>query len=103
MSNDGILFSSTKLSRMFSIDIDKGNLLDINSHHFDGPRGSKKKQPNSYSVSSLLPSTSLLNEKTSNSIFEKKKSLWIGRVDYTVRGYDGVTGEEKVYHLLISI
>ena len=86
---------------MFSIDIDKGNLLDINSRHFDGPRGLKKKQPTSYSVSSLLPSTSLMNDKTSNSIFEKKKSLWIGRVDYTVRGYDGVTGEEKVCYLLI--
>jgi hypothetical protein len=115
ISQDGILYTSEKASRVFSIDIDSGEMFSLGVNGAGISTGTNVID----SVSNTGTGAGFLfSQKPEGGvgkgagagfkgivqpITRKKRSLWIGRTDYTLHAYDGVTGSEKVCECVFSV
>jgi len=84
-SKDGLIFTGQKYSRLLGVDLNTGRVLHDTS---DAIAGSSEEIPT-------------LRLKTRQRSAEQTGHLWIGRVDYTLRAYDDMTGQEE-YNLTYS-
>ena len=79
VTSDGVIFTGEKTSRLFGVDLSNGQLLgeeyDENNHNIINDEE---------------------NQSTSTDKSSTSSSMWLGRIDYTVRAFDGETGREKV-------
>ena len=81
ISEEGdMIFSSQKTSRVLGVDIDSGHITDVSSGSMtlDDKRG----RVGAAKSSNLKP-------------VGGRKPLWVGRVDYTIKAFDSLTGIER--------
>jgi hypothetical protein len=100
VSADGVIFTGEKTSRLFGIDLSNGQMIgdgyeyneydsnNVNSNNINVDEEGMLDMPPLTSTSSSSSATSSSSSTSS--------SMWLGRIDYTVRAFDGETGREKV-------
>lgn len=96
VSQDGLIFTGQKTSRLFGVDLRDGKIF----HDTGNPEGLGKSsladlpsQKHGRTSRRMIGSTS--STLGGHSDKEKSKQLWIGRVDYTLRAFNEMTGNEE--------
>ena len=83
MSQEGdMFFSSQKTSKVLGVDLDNGRVTDLSAGTVTLSDKNRARVGSGVANSKLKP---VLD----------RKPLWVGRVDYTIKAYDSVTGEER--------
>jgi hypothetical protein len=94
MTQDGLIITGHKTSKIFSLDIGNGDVLHDSSDI-------KKSNNTSRSVISGGLKNNLksiqdgLNSFSKSNKVLKNKPMWLGRTDYILNAYDGITGLEE--------
>ena len=95
LSQSGLLFTGEKASRILGVDIDSGRMV---GHGSQGKVDIRRLESDS-SRSRILSHHHKFNGNkvrgNRNQAVSSKSPLWIGRVDYTIRAFDSITGSEK--------
>lgn len=73
------MYASQKTSRVLSVDLDSGKVVDLASNRVEGSKAPADLKRGPTALEALVES----------------RSLWLGRVDYAIRAYDGITGHER--------
>lgn len=94
MTQDGLIITGHKTSKIFSLDIGSGDVLHDSSDI-------KKSNNTGRSVVSGSLQNNLksiqdgLNSFSKSTKVLKNKPMWLGRTDYILKAYDGITGLEE--------
>jgi hypothetical protein len=87
MTQDGLLLTSQKTSRVFSVDMMNGRVI-----HDSETNSNNINNNNIVSTNNDIPKKLRTKGIGSGAV---KKPLWLGRTDYTLRAFDEMTGLEE--------